>query len=64
MNMQLFKVIKGSRVPSKFIVLFESLSNCKKHKKGNFTSKSNSNKIMLCVGGGQHHLVLNKISTL
>ena len=41
MNMQLFKVIKGSRVPSKFhlkflefIVLFESLGNCKKHNKG------------------------------
>ena len=27
-------------------------------------SKSNSNKIKLCGGGGQHCLVLNKISTL
>ena len=28
------------------IVLFKSLGNCKKHNKGNFTLKSNSNKIM------------------
>ena len=26
-------------------------------------TKSNWNKIMLCGGGGQYHLVLNKIST-
>ena len=43
------------------IVLFKSLINSKRGNKGNFTSKSNSNKIMLC---GQHHLVLHKISTL
>ena len=46
------------------IVLFESLKNCKRRKKGNFTSKSNSNKIKLCGGGGQHYLVLNRISIL
>ena len=38
------------------------LSNCNRRNKGNFTSKSNSNKIMLCVG--QHYLVLNKISKI
>ena len=27
-------------------------------------SKSKSNKIMFCGGGGQHYVVLNKISTL
>ena len=31
--------------------------------KGNIMLKSNSNEIMLCGGGGQHYLVLNKIST-
>ena len=45
------------------IVLFKSLRNCKRRNKGYFTLKSNSNNIMLCVGGGQHYLVLNKIST-
>ena len=44
------------------IVLFKSIRNSKRRNKGNFTSKSNSNKIKL--GGGQHYLVLNKISTL
>ena len=44
------------------IELFKSLRNSKKRKKGNFTLKSNSNKIMLCGGGGQLYLVLNKIS--
>ena len=44
------------------IVLFKSLRNYKIRNKLNFTLKSNSNKMMLC--GGQHHLVLNKISTL
>ena len=46
------------------LVLFKSLRNCKRRNKGNFTSKSNSNKIMLCRGGGQHYLFFNKISTL
>ena len=46
------------------IVLFKSLRNSKRRNKGNFTSKSNSNKIKLCGGGGQHYLVLDKISTL
>ena len=46
------------------IVLFKSLRNSKRRKKGNFTSKSISNKIKLCGGGGQHYLVSNKISTL
>ena len=41
-------------------IIFKSLRNCKRRNKGNFTS--NSNKIMLCGGGGQHYLVLNKIS--
>ena len=46
-------------------VLIKSLRNSKIHK-GNFTSNSNSNKIkLLGVGaGGQHNLVLNKISML
>ena len=47
-----------------YYVLFKSHGNCKRRKKGNFTLKSNSNKIMLCGGGRQHYLVLNKISTL
>ena len=34
------------------IVLFKSLRNCKRRNKWNFTSKSNSNKIKLCVVGG------------
>ena len=46
------------------IVLFKSLRNSKRCNNGNFTSKSNSNKIKLCGGGGQHYLVLNKIPTL
>ena len=37
-----------------YILLFKSLRNSKKLNKGNFTSKSNSNKIMLCGGWGQH----------
>ena len=43
-------------------IIFKSLRNCKRRNKGNFMLKSNSNKIMLCGGGGQHYLVLNKIS--
>ena len=43
------------------IVLFKSLRNIKKRKKGNFTSKSNSNTIKLFGVGG--NIVLNKIST-
>ena len=34
------------------IVLFKSPRNSKRHNKGNFTSKSDSNKIKLCEGGG------------
>ena len=41
----------------------ESLRNCKRRNKGNFTLKSYSNKILLCGGRGQHYLVLDKIST-
>ena len=37
------------------IVLFKSLRNSKRRNKGNFTSKSNSNKIKLCGGGGGQH---------
>ena len=44
------------------IVLFKSLRNSKRRNKGNFMSKSNSNKLF--GGGGQHYIVLNKISTL
>ena len=44
------------------ILLFDTLRNCKRRNKGQL--KSNSNKIMLCGGGGQHILGLNKISTL
>ena len=36
------------------IVLFKSFRNSKRRNNGNFTSKSNSNKIKLC--GGQHYL--------
>ena len=54
---QMQRVFEGGE-----IVLFESLRNRKRRNKGNFTSKSNLNKIKLC--GGQHYLVLNKISTL
>ena len=36
------------------ILLFKSLRNCTRCNKGNFTLKSNSNKIMLCGGEGQH----------
>ena len=53
---ELWKVI-GIR-----IVLFKSIRNSKRRNEGNFTLKSNLNKIKLC--GGQHYLVLNKISTL
>ena len=45
------------------IVLFKSLRNGKRCNKGNFMLKSNSNKIMLCGGGGQYYIVFNKIST-
>ena len=45
-------------------ITFDTLRNCKRRNKGNFMLKSNSNKIMLCGGGGQHILGLNKISTL
>ena len=41
---------------------FKSLRNCERRNKGNITMKSNSNKIMLCWAGGQHYLVLDKIS--
>ena len=46
------------------IVPFKSLRNFKGYNKGNFISKSNSNKIMLCGGGGQQYFVLSMISTL
>ena len=45
------------------IVPFKSLRNCKRPNKGNITSKSNSNKIMLDGGGGKYYLALNKIIT-
>ena len=38
------------------MVLFKSLRNCKRLNKGNFMSKSNSNKIKFCGGWGQHYL--------
>ena len=44
-----------------YILLFKSLRNSIRRNKGNFTSKSNSNKIKFCGGEGQHYLVLNKI---
>ena len=47
-----------------WIVLFKSLRNCKRLKKGNFTLKSNSNKIKLCgVGSNIMYIVLDKIAT-
>ena len=45
------------------IILFKLHRNCKRHNKENFMLKSNSNKLMLCRGGGQHYLVFNKILT-
>ena len=42
-------------------VLFESLKDCKRRNIGHFMLKSNSNKIMLCGGEGQHYMFLNKI---
>ena len=42
------------------IVLFKSLRNCERRNKGNFTLKSNLNKVMLYGGGGQHYLVLKR----
>ena len=39
------------------IVLFKSLRNYKIRNKGYFTLRSNSNKIMLCRGGGQQYLI-------
>ena len=36
------------------IVLFKLLRNSKRRNKGNIALKSNSNKIKLCWGGGQH----------
>ena len=54
---------KGTVVKTRFkftgwpkIVLLKSLINCKRCNKGNFALKSNSNKIMMCGGGGQHYL--------
>ena len=44
------------------IVLFKSVRSCKRRNKGNFTLKYNLYNIMLCGGGGQLYLVLNKIS--
>ena len=41
------------RVDHLRLVLFKSLRNCKRRIKGNFTLMSNSNKIMLCGGGGK-----------
>ena len=52
--------VKNKNLP---VVLFKSLRKCKRHNKGNFALKSNSNKRMLCGGEGQCFLVLNKIST-
>ena len=43
------------------LVLFKSLRNCIRRNKGNFTLKSNSNKIMLCGGEGQNDLLLNYV---
>ena len=40
--------IQTNKTQNKTIVLFTSLRNCKRRNKGNFTLKSNSNKIMLC----------------
>ena len=45
------------------IVLFKQLKNCKRRNIGNYMLKSNSTKIMLCGGVGQHYLVFKKIST-
>ena len=46
------------------IVHFNSLRNSKRHNKGNFKSKSNSNEIKLCGGVGATLSCFNKISTL
>ena len=44
----------------KSLVLFKSPGNSKRRNKGNVMSKSNSNKIKLCGGWGQHYLVLDR----
>ena len=45
------KICNELKEKSVKIVLFNSLRNSKRRNKGNFTSKSNSNEIMLCGGG-------------
>ena len=50
------KFLKKEILLDQEIVLFESLGNFKRRKKGNFTSKSNSNKILLC--GGWSNIIL------
>ena len=63
-----FMVIKSKsyykRTEYLVILLFKSLKSYKRRNKGSLTSKSNSDKIMLCGGGGQYYLILNKISKL
>ena len=44
---------KHSEIQQQRIILFKLLRKSKRSNKENFTSKSNSNKIMLCRGGGQ-----------
>ena len=58
-NLRISFILALKETPYKFvrliwqgIVLFKSLRNSKRRNKGNFTSKSNSNKIKLCGVGG------------
>ena len=46
------------------IVPFKSLRNCKRRKKGNFTLKSNSNKIIMCGGAGDLNVIISFFKSL
>ena len=58
------KILTEHYIEVSKIVLFKSVRNCKRCNKGNLMLKSNSNKIRLCGGGGQHFLVLKNIFNL
>ena len=56
-------MIKNCSILTDKTGVIKSLRNSRRRNKGNFTSKSNSNKIKLCGGVRQHYLVLFKILT-
>ena len=49
---------------SKTNFLFRNFRNCKRRNKGNFTLKFNSNKMMLCWGGGQHYVCIKRYDSM